>query len=165
MSTGDKTLNEHCWLTILSPYCHIRQQKLYYTCEPICIAYYSSQKIVSRSTTWKWWRLCYTFSLPKRVCWGWPFLYIIQLSAVITLFNPVRWLQELRQNSHQMLDPQKTPHTSPYLVSYGLSFVNIFLQRIFLSAFSGMKNVDLQIRFQWNLFYRVQLITNQHWPR
>ena len=35
------------------------------------------------------------------------------------------WLQELRQNINQMLDPQKTPHTSPLRASYRVSFVNI----------------------------------------
>ena len=30
------------------------------------------------------------------------------------------------QAEYQMLDPQKTPHTSPWQVSYGASFVNIF---------------------------------------
>ena len=29
------------------------------------------------------------------------------------------------QNINQMLDPEKTPHTSPLRASYGLSFVNI----------------------------------------
>ena len=41
---------------------------------------------------------------------------VIQLSAVITQYNIVRFyikkLQELRQNINQMQDPQKTPHTS-----------------------------------------------------
>ena len=32
---------------------------------------------------------------------------------------------ELMQNYNQMLDPQKTPHTSPWRASYGVSFVNI----------------------------------------
>ena len=30
-----------------------------------------------------------------------------------------KWLQELRQNMNQMLDPQKTPYTSPQRGSYG----------------------------------------------
>ena len=36
-----------------------------------------------------------------------------------------RWLQELRQNINQVLDPQTTTHTSPKRASYGVSFVNI----------------------------------------
>ena len=34
-------------------------------------------------------------------------------------------LQELRQNFNQMLDPQKTPHTSFLWASYGVSFAYI----------------------------------------
>ena len=36
------------------------------------------------------------------------------------------WLEELRQNMNQMLDPQNTPITLPCRVSYGVSFVNIY---------------------------------------
>ena len=35
------------------------------------------------------------------------------------------WLQYLGQNVSQMLDTQKTPHTSPSRASYGVYFVNI----------------------------------------
>ena len=34
-------------------------------------------------------------------------------------------LQELRQNTNQRLNPQKTPHTSPSRASYAVSFVTI----------------------------------------
>ena len=35
-------------------------------------------------------------------------------------------MQELRQDINLKLNPQKTPHSSPVRVSYGVSFVNIF---------------------------------------
>ena len=44
-----------------------------------------------------------------RPCGG-RFFFIIQLSAVIIIYN---WWQEQRQNINQMLDPPKTPHSSP----------------------------------------------------
>ena len=34
-------------------------------------------------------------------------------------------LQELRQNINQRLSPKKTPHTLPWRVSYGVSFMNL----------------------------------------
>ena len=36
-----------------------------------------------------------------------------------------RWSQELGQNIYQMLNPQNTPHTSPWRESYGVSSVKI----------------------------------------
>ena len=48
-------------------------------------------------------------------------------------------LQELRQNINQRLNPQRTPHTSPWWASYGMSFVNI-LEKI------------------------ARVITARHWP-
>ena len=55
--------------------------------------------------------------------------YYAQSTAIIMLSNIVTYcinnLQTLRQNINQILNPQKTPHTSPKQVSYGVSFVNI----------------------------------------
>ena len=60
--------------------------------------------------------------LPLRVI----LLCYTQSSAVRAQSN-IAWsyLQELRHNINQMLNQQKTPHTSPYLASYGVSFMNI----------------------------------------
>ena len=51
----------------------------------------------------------------------------IELSAVIMRSNIIWYcaLQELRENMNQKLNPQKTPHTSPWQASYGVSIMNI----------------------------------------
>ena len=61
-----------------------------------------------------------------------PYLVVPLISTRVTLISTrvsahcqAILLQELRQNSNQKLGPQKTPHTSPWRVSYGVSFVNI----------------------------------------
>ena len=71
-------------------------------------------KVLRKKTTWSWWGL-----------WGFVVNSDVQVmaEAVCTVecrYNAVRyckillkWLQELRQNINHMLDPQKTPHSSP----------------------------------------------------
>ena len=59
-------------------------------------------------------------------------LWLVKSHTVECHYNAVQYrkilhksLQELRQNINWMLDPQKTPHSSPWWVSYGVSFVNM----------------------------------------
>ena len=57
-------------------------------------------------------------------------------------------LQELRQNINQRLSPKKTPHTSPWRASYGMSFMNI-LEKIdhVIKALHCMKLMKLHKAF------------------
>ena len=55
------------------------------------------------------------------------FVYTVECHYNILQYNMVlhTLLQELRQNISQRLNPQKTPHTSPWWASYRVSFMNI----------------------------------------
>ena len=123
---------------------------------------YRSDSEVSDRLSYRRWSdgLCclgYVFILYWKFLW-WERANTMQ-NTVECRYNAVQyckllhnWLQELRQNIDQILDPQKTPHTSPSRVSYGVSFVNICekIDRVYNGTALLMYSLYQQIKQQHN---------------